>query len=93
MIREFRNQNPKPIPEYLLHIADSIRLIGNVPGAHPVDMQNYHFSKSDAEFSLYAVNHFLEEYFSKIDQEVTQYYQLTFNLDNRSSTRDETIQV
>src|SRR3990172_4625531 len=34
MIQGFRSQKPQPIPEHLLHIADSIRLIGNVPGAH-----------------------------------------------------------
>jgi hypothetical protein len=33
LIQEFRNQRPQPIPEHLLHVADSIRLIGNVPGA------------------------------------------------------------
>lgn len=34
MIQKFRAQKPSPIPEHLLHVADSIRLIGNVPGAH-----------------------------------------------------------
>jgi hypothetical protein len=34
MIQEFRSQQRSPIPEHLLHVADSIRLIGNVPGAH-----------------------------------------------------------
>ena len=32
MIQEFRKQKPSPIPDHLLHVADSIRLIGNVPG-------------------------------------------------------------
>ena len=80
MIQRFRAQKPPSIPEHLLHIADSIRLIGNVPGAHPADISNYSFSRSDAEFALYATSHFLEQYFSKIDTEVTQYYTLTIDL-------------
>lgn len=80
MIQEFRNHKPPPIPEHLLHIADSICLIGNVPGAHATDIASYHFSRSDAEFALYATTHFLDQYFSKIDREVTQYYTLTIDL-------------
>ena len=80
MIRDFRGEKTQPIPEHLLHIADSIRLIGNVPGAHAADIANYQFSRSDAEFALYAVSHFLDQYFSKIDTEVTQYYTLTIDL-------------
>jgi Domain of unknown function (DUF4145) len=80
MIRTFRQQAPSPIPEHLLHIADSIRVIGNVPGAHAVDLAADHFSRSDAEFALYATTHFLDQYFSKIDKEVTQYYSLTIDV-------------
>jgi hypothetical protein len=80
MIQVFRRQKPQPIPEHLLHVADSIRLIGNVPGAHAADIAGYHFSRSDAEFALYAASHFLDQYFSKIDTEVSQYYTLTIDL-------------
>ncbi len=80
MIQEFRRQKPSPIPDHLLHVADSIRVIGNVPGAHAADIANYDFSRSDAEFALYAVIHFLDQYFSKIDKEVTQYYTVTIDL-------------
>jgi hypothetical protein len=80
MIQEFRSHKPSPIPEHLLHVADSIRVIGNVPGAHATDIADYHFSRSDAEFALYATTHFLDQYFSKIDKEVTQYYALTIDL-------------
>ena len=80
MIQEFRKQKPALIPDHLLHVADSIRVIGNVPGAHAADIANYHFSRSDAEFALYATTHFLDQYFSKIDKEVTQYYTLTIDL-------------
>jgi hypothetical protein len=80
MIQDFRSQKPSPIPDHLLHIADSIRLIGNVPGAHASEIANYHFSRSDAEFALFATVHFLDQYFSKIDKEVAQYYTVTINL-------------
>jgi hypothetical protein len=80
MIQEFRNQRPPLIPEHLLHVADSIRVLGNVPGAHSADIPNYHFSRSDAEFALYSTSHFLDQYFSKIDTEVTQYYTVTIDL-------------
>jgi hypothetical protein len=84
MIQAFRSRKPRLIPEHLLHIADSIRVIGNVPGAHAADIVNYHFSRSDAEFALYATIHFLDQYFSKIDKDVTQYYTLTINLDGET---------
>jgi len=67
-----------------LHVADSLRLIGNVPGAHAAEIANYHFSRSDAEFAVYAVTHFLDQYFSKIDKEVTQYYTVTIDLNDKS---------
>jgi hypothetical protein len=42
MIQEFRKQKPSPIPDHLLHVADAIRVIGNVPGAHAADIaSNY----------------------------------------------------
>jgi hypothetical protein len=84
MIQEFRKQKPSPVPDHLLHVADSIRVIGNVPGAHAAEIANYHFSRSDAEFALYATTHFLDQYFSKIDKEVTQYYTVTVNLKDES---------
>lgn len=86
MIQAFRNANPPPIPLYLLHVIDSIRLLGNVPGAHPVDIKGYQFSRSDADFALHATYHFLDQYFSKIDTEVTQYYTLTIDLTTEEAT-------
>jgi Domain of unknown function (DUF4145) len=86
MIQEFRNTNPSPIPEHLLYIADSLRLIGNVPGAHAAEIKGYQFSRRDAEFAFYATHYFLEQYFSKIDQEVTQYYTLTIDLSQPNDT-------
>ncbi len=80
MIKGFRRQDPPRIPEHLLHVLDSIRLIGNVPGAHPEDIEGYKFTKHDAEFALASVYYFLEQYFSKIDTEVNEYYTLTIDL-------------
>jgi hypothetical protein len=80
IIRQFRQQQPPPIPAHLLHILDSIRVIGNVPGAHPVEIEGYKFSKLDAEFTLASIQYFIEQYFSQIDKEVTQYYTLTIDL-------------
>jgi Domain of unknown function (DUF4145) len=80
MIKDFRNAPGTPIPAHLLHVADSIRLVGNVPGAHAADIKDYRFSRSDAEFALTATCHFLDLYFSKIDPDVTQYYTLTVDL-------------
>ncbi len=89
IIQNFRNQKPMPIPEHLLHIADAIRLIGNVPGAHASDLANYHFSRSDAQFALYATTHFLDQYFSKIDQEVSTYYQITIDLSGSNCVQND----
>ena len=80
MIEQFKKQKPLPIPTHLLHIIDSVRLIGNIPGAHPIEIEGYKFSKHDAEFTLASVHYFLEQYFSKIDKEVSEYYTLTIDL-------------
>jgi Domain of unknown function (DUF4145) len=85
MIAQFRNEAARPIPDHLLHIADSIRLLGNVPGAHAADIPNYQFTRSDAEYALYGVSHFLYEYFNKIDREVTEYYSLTIDLSDHEA--------
>jgi hypothetical protein len=88
MIQEVRNTTPPPIPEHLLYIADSIRFIGNVPGAHMAEIKGYRFSRSDAESAFYATHYFLDQYFSKIDQEVTQYYTLTIDLSQSNDTNE-----
>lgn len=84
MIERFKKQAPSQIPIHLLHVLDSIRAIGNVPGAHAVEMEGYRFSKSDAEFALASVHYFLDQYFSKIDTEVSEYYTLAIDLSGES---------
>jgi len=83
MIVRFKKQRPPIIPSHLLHLLDSIRLIGNVPGAHAVEIEGYRFTKSDAEYALATVHYFLEQYFSKIDSEVSTYYTLTIDLEEK----------
>lgn len=90
MITQFRNEATKPIPDHLLHIIDSVRLVGNVPGAHAAEIPNYQFTRSDAEYALYAVSHFLHEYFNKIDTEITRYYTLTVDFGEQDSSRENT---
>lgn len=84
MIKRFRKQKPSPIPIHSLHVLDSVRVIGNVPGAHAVEIEGYRFSKHDAEFALASVYYFIEQYFSKIDKEVSEYYTLTIDLSEKS---------
>jgi len=83
MIKRFREQRPPSIPGHLLHVLDSIRVIGNVPGAHAAEVENYQFSAGDAEFVLASVHYFIRQYFSKIDTEVSKYYTLTIDLDKK----------
>jgi HEPN domain-containing protein len=84
MIKEFRQQQPPPIPLHLLHVLDSIRVIGNVPGAHPAEIEGYKFSKLDAEFTLASVQYFIDQYFSQIDKKVSEYYTLTIDSNEKS---------
>ena len=84
MIERFKKQKTSSIPTHLLHVLDSVRVIGNVPGAHAAEIEGYQFSKSDAEFALASVHYFVEQYFSKIDTEVLEYYTLTIDLNEKS---------
>jgi hypothetical protein len=68
------------IPEHLLQVADSLRLLGNVPGAHPAEIPGYQFTRYDAEFGLASALYFNEQYFTKIDKDVSSYYSLEIDL-------------
>jgi hypothetical protein len=72
------------IPEHLLQVADSLRLLGNVPGAHPADIQGYQFTRYDADFGLASVLYFNEQYFTKIDKDVRSYYSIEIDLSEES---------
>lgn len=84
VIKQFRQENPSPIPIHLLHVLDSIRVIGNIPGAHPVEIKDYKFSKMDAEFTLASLQYFIDQYFSQIDKDISKYYTLSIDLKKES---------
>lgn len=54
------------IPKHWLKIVDAIRLIGNVPGAHPVPIPNYKFTSDDALLALSNTTAFLKAYYNQI---------------------------
>ena len=66
IIRRFESLTPQPIPRHWLNIADSVRNIGNVPGAHPRAIPGYRFSKQDAELAYTNTSGFIGAYFEKI---------------------------
>lgn len=66
VIRRFEALTSQPIPRHWLNIADSVRNIGNVPGAHPRAIPGYRFSKQDAELAYTNTSSFVAAYFEKI---------------------------
>ena len=66
IIRSFEKLSPAPIPRHLLNIADAVRNIGNVPGAHPRPIPSYRFSKGDATLANSNTSSFVSAYFEKI---------------------------
>jgi hypothetical protein len=87
LIRRFREEKPGPLPAHLLHIADALRVVGNVPGAHPTDIPNYEFGASDAEFALGTAHYLVDQYFAKIDKEVGSYYVLTMDAEDKEPSQ------
>jgi len=65
LIRKFEPLIPPAIPRHWLNIADSIRNLGNVPGAHPRSIPGYRFSKRDAMLA-YDNTAFVAAYFEKM---------------------------
>jgi HEPN domain-containing protein len=66
IIRSFEKLSPSPIPRHWLNIADAVRNIGNVPGAHPRPIPGYRFSKGDATLAYSNTSSFVSAYFEKI---------------------------
>lgn len=75
----------KKMPEHLLQVADSLRLLGNVPGAHAADIPDYQFSRYDAEFAFASLLYFNEQYFTKIDKDVRSYYSIEIDLSDTTA--------
>jgi hypothetical protein len=66
IIRSFEKLSPLPIPRHWLNIADAVRNIGNVPGAHPRPIHSYRFTKGDATLAYSNTSSFVSAYFQKI---------------------------
>ena len=66
IIRSFEKLSPSPIPRHWLNIADAVRNIGNVPGAHPRPIPSYRFTKGDATLAYSNTASFVSAYFEKI---------------------------
>jgi hypothetical protein len=66
IIRAFEKLSPPPIPRHWLNIADGVRNIGNVPGAHPRAIPHYRFTKADATLAYSNTSSFVSAYFEKI---------------------------
>ena len=66
IVRSFEKLSPPPIPRHWLNIADAVRNIGNVPGAHPRPIPRYRFSKGDATLAYSNTASFVSAYFEKI---------------------------
>jgi len=75
IIRKFEKEKPHVIPKHWIGALDSVRNIGNVPGAHPAG-SDYVFTRVDADLALLQTVAFREAYFSKIDRDVDSYYVL-----------------
>ena len=89
MIEEFKKEAETPIPIHLLHVADSVRLVGNVPGAHAQEIKDYQFTRHNAEFALASAQHFVQQYFSKIDTDISNYYTLTIDFPDSGTTASD----
>jgi len=87
IIRKFENERSDVIPKHWINVLDSVRNIGNVPGAHPTK-KDYKFTRIDAELSLLQTTAFREAYFSKIDREVDAVYRLEFDIDKPAEEKN-----
>jgi HEPN domain-containing protein len=67
IVRKFEKEKPDVIPKHWIGVLDSVRSLGNVPGAHP-SIKRYKFTRVDAEVALLQTNAFREAYFAKIDR-------------------------
>jgi len=67
ILRAFESLSPPFIPKYWINVLDSIRNIGNVPGAHVERVRTYKVSRIDAQTALKNMTAFTKVYFSKID--------------------------
>lgn len=81
IVRKFERDKPDVIPKHWISVLDSVRLIGNVPGAHP-EKKEYKYSRVDADVALLQTVSFLEAYLSKIDKDVDSVYTLKIDVND-----------
>jgi hypothetical protein len=67
IVRKFEKEKPDALPKHWISVLDSVRNLGNVPGAHP-PIKRYKFSRVDAQLALLQTTAFREAYFTKIDK-------------------------
>lgn len=82
IIRRFEKEKSDVIPKHWIGVLDSVRNIGNVPGAHP-ERKDYKFTRVDADLALLQTIAFRETYFSKIDEDVDSVYTLKIDFDKQ----------
>jgi HEPN domain-containing protein len=67
LIKVFESIEPSIIPLHYLRLLDAIRLIGNIPGAHPEKpIPNYKFTYRDASLALSNLGAFLNMYYETL---------------------------
>ncbi len=81
ILKRFQSDKPNIIPAHWINILNSIRNIGNIPGAHPKSIPRYRFGKGDAVLALENSIAFVQAYFDKIDTEVGTVYELRIDLE------------
>jgi hypothetical protein len=84
IVRKFEKEKSDIIPKHWISALDSVRNIGNIPGAHP-EKKKYKFTRVDADLALLQTIAFREAYFSKIDKEVGVVY--TLEIDTKKQKR------
>jgi len=69
LIKTFESVQPPIIPLHYLRLLDAIRLIGNIPGAHPEKpIPNYDFTSQDASLALTNLGAFLNMYYETFER-------------------------
>ena len=87
IIRRFEKEKRDVIPKHWISVLDSVRSIGNVPGAHP-EAKGYKFTRVDADLAMLQTVAFREAYFSKIDKEIGTVYTLNIDLKKQKTGKE-----
>lgn len=80
IIRRFEGARPEIMPRHWINILDSIRELGNIPGAHPRRIPGYRFTREDAILTLTNTTSFIETYLERSTKRVGLFIHLRSNL-------------